>query len=279
MVDIKHSRLPAFKKNGLALIQRNVQHILRIRHVRAQAFTQPEQLIGGFIHIYCPAVIQFDKHLVFLMQGGLDFIPQMAGVVKVMDTDAYAVYFISVCRADPSSRCANLMLAQETFCYLIDHTAERGNDMGAVADQQPGAVNTPFLQPVDLPEQDFKVNNHPIADHRDNIRADDPRRQQMESVGFIPHDYSMPGIVSAVKTCNIIDFRTDKVGCFAFALIPPLGSNQNDSRHILPFAFIFSSAPGQSGSPVSEAEVRFIPGSGPLSAAPCLPSQGLCRPQ
>lgn len=178
MVDIKHSRPARLQK------ERSCPY-----SAQRSAHSAYSPRAGAGVHPAGAAHRWFHPHLLpgytvlisiwFSTGGRPRLYPSDGRGGKVMDTDAYAVYFISVCRADPSSRCVILCLP-ETFCCLIDHTAERGNDIGAVADQQPGAVNTPFLQPVDLPEQDFRSATTPLPITGITLGLMIPR-QQMEA--------------------------------------------------------------------------------------------------
>ena len=200
MVDIKHSRLPAFKKERscpLFSAAFSTFCVFATYGRRRSPSWRSSSVVSSTpiaLRLY-----SLDKHLVFRMQGGLRLYPSDGPGGKGHGHVCSRGLFYQRMSGRSPPVVPIFMLAQETFCYFIDHTAERGNDMGAVADQQPGAVDAPFLQPVDLPEQDFKINDHPIADHRNDIRADDPWRAADGGRRIHPPRLRMPGVVSAAK--------------------------------------------------------------------------------
>ena len=234
MVHVQHGGLAAFEQDGLARVERIVEHEGCVRHVRLKPFTKLEQLVGGAVDVNRAAVVQLDQHLVLLVQARLDFVVQMLLVEQVVHTNADAVDLVSVRRADAATGGADLVLAQEAFSHLVNSAMVGGDHVCGLADQQARAVHTAGFEAVDLLEQDFRIDYHAVADDRGHVRADDAAGQQVQSVGFVADDHGMARVVAAVEAGDIVDMRADKIGRLAFAFIAPLSADKNDSGHDAP---------------------------------------------
>ena len=47
----------------------------------------------------------------------------------------------------------------------------------------------------------------------------------------IANDHRVTGVVATLITHDVIDTRTEQVGCFAFTFVAPLGPYEHDCRH------------------------------------------------
>ena len=233
MVHVEHGGLAAFEQHGLALVERLVEHQGGVGNVRLQAFAELEQLVGGLVHVDRATVVQLDEHLVLLMQAGLDLVMQMLRVEQVVHADAHAVDLVGVCRADATAGGADLVLAEEAFGHLVEHAVIRGDDVRAFAHQQSGAVHATAFKAVDLLEQHFRIDDDAVADDRGGVGADDAGRQQMQRIRFVADHHSMASVIAAVEAGHVVDLRADQIRCLAFALVSPLGTDQNNSRHVV----------------------------------------------
>ena len=158
---------------------------------------------------------------------------QMFGVEQVVHADAHAINLVGICGADATAGGADLMLAEEAFGHLVQHAMVRSDDMRAFAHQQPGAVHATALQTIDFFEQHFRIHDHAIADDRGRGRADDAGRQQVQRIRFVADHHGMARVVAAVEAGDVVDLRADQICCLAFALVSPLGTDQNNSRHVV----------------------------------------------
>ncbi len=102
-----------------------------------------------------------------------------------------------------------------------------------LAHQQSGAVHAAAFQAVNLLEQHFRINDDAVADNRGRVRADDAGRQQVQRIRFVADHHGVARIVAAVEAGNIVDLRADQIGSLALAFVSPLGTDQNNSRHVV----------------------------------------------
>ena len=123
----------------------------------------------------------------------------------------------------------------------------RRNNVRTLTHQQSGAVHTAAFQAVDLFEKHFRINNNTVADNRSRGRADDAGGQQVQRIRFVADHHGMARIVAAVEAGNIVDLRADQVGRLTLAFVSPLGTDQNNSRHVVapPRVCDFASKPYQ----------------------------------
>ena len=55
----------------------------------------------------------------------------------------------------------------------------------------------------------------------------------MQRIRFVTNDHGMARIVAAIETRNIVDLGADKIGRLALTFVAPLGTDQNNSRHVV----------------------------------------------
>ena len=186
---------------------------------------------------------------------------------------------------------ADLMLAEEAFGHLVERAMVRRDHVRGFAHQQSGAVHATAFKTVDLLEQHFGIDDDAVADHGGHVRADDAGGQQVQRIRFVADHHGMARVVAAVETGDVVDLRADQISCLAFALVSPLGTDQNNSRHVVappcvrdsalslalkPYKGYSSPSTGSGGRPRDQGRPESARRSGFLSdyfsACPALPS-------
>ena len=118
-------------------------------------------------------------------------------------------------------------LFQAVLCHMIRH-----GDGCTVGDLQVGGadVNALLAQLVDLAVQMVRVDDHTIAHHADNIRAQDAGGQQVQhELAALVLD-RMASVVAALITCNDVILLADQVDHAALTLIAPVDT-RDCSKH------------------------------------------------
>ena len=139
---------------------------------------------------------------------------------------------VSVCNAalGGAELCAGLGqtgLFQAVLCHMVRH-----GDGRTVGDLQVfgGDGDALLAQLVDLAVQMVRVDDHTIAHHADNIRAQDAGRQQVQhELAALVLD-GVAGVVAALIPCNDVVLLADQVDHAALALVAPVDT-RNCSKH------------------------------------------------
>ena len=99
-------------------------------------------------------------------------------------------------------------------------------------DQQPFGVHPARLESLELGEQHPGVDHHTVADDVGDTGGQDPRRDQVKRE-VLPRrqHHRVTGVVTPLVANDPLDATTEKVSGFTFALVTPLGADEDDCRH------------------------------------------------
>ena len=121
---------------------------------------------------------------------------------------------------------AQLDLARRVEQHVVGH-----DQMCVGGDPQVADVDAAAPQPVDLAEQDARVEHDPVADHAGLVRVEDPRGNQVELELLAVADDRVAGVVAALEAHDRARALGEQVGDLALALVAPLGADYDDARH------------------------------------------------
>jgi hypothetical protein len=109
----------------------------------------------------------------------------------------------------------------------------RHDDMERFGDQQATVVfqSSFALQIGDFPDEDLRIENHPVADYTPLARMENPGRDEMEDDLFISHNQGVSGIVPPLITDHVIRELRQDIDYFPFTFVAPLGADYYDVRH------------------------------------------------
>ena len=108
----------------------------------------------------------------------------------------------------------------------------RQNQMRFVADEQPVLDVDPVAGKfVELGEQRLGVNDHAVADHADDVRMQNARRDQPQHEFRAVDVHGMAGVVPALVASHQIETRCQQVDDFAFAFVAPLRAKHGEIHH------------------------------------------------
>lgn len=182
MVDVEERALAALEEDDLVLVERVVEDQGGVRDERLDLLRVLEHLLDDLRGVDRAAVVQLGEQLVLALQRRLDLLDEDRLVVQVLDPDADAVDLVGVGRADAATRGADLALAEEPFRHLVEGDVVRGDQVGIAADQELRRVHAALVQPAQLGEQDRRVDDDTVSDHRGAPRGEDSGREEVERI-------------------------------------------------------------------------------------------------
>jgi hypothetical protein len=107
-----------------------------------------------------------------------------------------------------------------------------GHDHVAVSrDDQLGRVDADGLEPVQLVQQDARVDDHAVGDHRRDVGIQDPRGDQLELERVPLGEDRVAGVVPPLVPDDQVHPVCEEVRRLALALVPPLGPDDDGGRH------------------------------------------------
>ncbi len=157
------------------------------------------------------------------------------GIGQVADPDRAAADLVLISRADAAPGGADLQpVAEGILAHAVELAVDRQDQRGIVGDAQGLRRHLDALaaQPLDLVQQRPGIDHHAVADDRELARPDDAGGQQAQLVGLVADDKGMAGIVAALEAHHDIRPRRQPVDDLAFALVAPLGADNDHISHV-----------------------------------------------
>ncbi len=175
MVEVEQRPLRALEEHPLTFLERLVDDQRGVLDEGAQALRVLLVALGYVLQIEDRRFVDALEPAVLLGQCDLDLLAQDLGVEHVLNPDADPQGFVGVGRPDATLGRADLELAQPPLRGLIDRHVP-GHDQVRVPRQAErlGRV-APVLDLVDLPDQDFGIDDAAVPDHGD-LAGDDSGR-------------------------------------------------------------------------------------------------------
>ena len=232
VVHVEQRGLGALEQQGLALVQRLVQHQPGVGRVGPQPLAVGHVLLGDGLRLDTAAIVDLGQDLVLLAQHELELLPQDAGVEQILHPDPHPGDLVAVGRPDAAAGGADPGAAQVALGHLVQRPVVRHDQVRVGRDQQPLAGDPPGLQAVDLLEQHLGVDHDAVADDRGHLRREHPGRQQVQRVAVVADDHRVPGVVPALVADHVVNLVAEQVGCLALAFVAPLGADEHDGRHL-----------------------------------------------
>lgn len=145
-----------------------------------------------------------------------------------------------------------------------------GDDVGVGGDAQAGSVGAASLESVDFLKQGFEVDDDTVAQDWGGVFGEYTCRQQLEFVFFTADDDGVAGVVTTVGFDDVVDEPAEDVCGFAFSFVAPLGTDDDDCGHYVPyFACVLRTVHyltmlilrcGQAVCPVESVDLPAVPG-------------------
>ena len=94
-------------------------------------------------------------------------------------------------------------------------------------------IDTFIFYISDFIQKRFWVHNNTIANNRHGFAIDNSGRNEMKFKSNTINDNGVTGVVTAVKSDNVVGFSGKEIGNLSFAFVAPLGAdNDSDVRRI-----------------------------------------------
>ena len=231
VVDVEHGGLAALHEDVLAGIQSLIELKLRVDNHRAQTIGEAHEVIKDFIRVDSAAVVQLDQNLVLLSQRRLNLLAQNRLIQNVLDTQARTADLVGIRRADTAASGADSALTQEALGHAVQRLVVRSNHVGIAGNAQAGGFCTASFEAINLVEKRLEVDHTAVTDNRHSVFRQYTRRKQLQLVLLTANDNGVAGVIATVGLDDVVDAATENIGCFALALVAPLGTDDNDCGH------------------------------------------------
>jgi hypothetical protein len=191
-----------------------------------------QQGLDDLMRIQRLAVVDLDQDLVFQFQRGFDLVRQHFPVQHVGDPDADARDLVLVAGADPAAGGADLLVPHVALGDLVDGHVVGQQQVRVGGDEQLGGVHAAVFEALQLVQQHAGVHHHAVADDVGDTRGEHTRRDEVQrEVLAGGQDDGMPGVVAALVAHHPLNAPTEQIGGLTFALVAPLGADEDDCRH------------------------------------------------
>ncbi len=232
MVEVEERGLGALEEHILAGLQGLVNHAHRVGHVGHHAVTYLTEVgLGQLIDVEGQPVVHPGEHLIFLVEHRLELLAEDFRVEQVLHPDAHPHRLIGVRGTDAPLGRAQLVLAQVPLGQPVDLLVVREDQVGVARHLQAGAVDALGGEHVDLGEQHDRVDDHAIADHRDDVVVQHTRGHQLEGERLAVNHQGVAGVVAPLVAHHHRHLLGEEVGELSFSFVTPLGSDDNGRGH------------------------------------------------
>ncbi len=152
-------------------------------------------------------------------------------IQDVTDSQPDAPGLVGIGRSDALERGADLVVAAHRLGDRVVRLVPREDEVGAARHLQLCARDATRFERVDLPEQRRQVDDDAVGDHRDHVVVEDARRDELQGVLLAVDDHGVSGVVAALVPHHVGVLFRQQVDDLGFALIAPLGSDDDGDGH------------------------------------------------
>ena len=235
MVDVQQRALRAFEQDVLALAQRVVEQLGGLCHVRLQDASVRQVLFADLFDRVGVQAVNLLQDRILLGQRRLHLQTEDLFVHEILDADTATGCFVLVARTDAALRGADLVVAQALFVRTVQILVVRHDDVGVAGNLQALAGDAFGLQHGHFLHEHARVDDHAVADDRHGGVVHDAGRHEMQRELFVAMDDGVPSVVASLIAHDVVVIARDEVRDLTFALVAPLGADQNGGWHTGPF--------------------------------------------
>ena len=142
------------------------------------------------------AAVYFGDDRVLLGQRALQTRRQRVPVQQVADANAGASGLVHVGRPYAAARGANGAGTASLLFQAVQHHVVGHDHVGAFANVEPGGIDPPGGQVLQLADEDVRIDHHTIANDAVHIGPADARRNQVKLEGALVVDDGVAGVVA-----------------------------------------------------------------------------------
>ena len=227
MIDIEQRRLGALKEQSLALVDHVVEQQARLGDVGTQALGHGQVLFADLVHGVGGQAIEQLELGVHAGKSGLQLVAEQLLVQHVLHTQANTGHLVLIARTDAALGGTDALLAELLLKGAIQIDVVRHDDMRVAADLEVLGGDAVGLEHVDLLKDNLGVDDAAVTDHRHVVGIHDAGGHLVQAVLLAVDDDGVAGVVAARVAHDGIEVAGDQVANLTFALIAPLGTDQN----------------------------------------------------
>src|ERR1051325_2862678 len=151
---------------------------------------------------------------------------------QIDDTQPGAGRLVAIGRSDAALRRADLVFAFENLALFVELAVIGQYQMRCLTQKQVAVhVDLQLAQAFDFFDETDRIDDDSIADDAFLALAQNAGRNQVQDVFLLAQENRVAGVVAALSAdYNVRVFR-QHVDDFAFALVTPLGADQDSIRH------------------------------------------------
>ena len=230
MIEVEERRLRTFQQQVLVGIECVVQQLHGVDHVWRETPGQCRESLDELVDIQGLAAERDDLGVVAdgaILHCGCE----AGGVDHLAGAHTLAAGLVGVRRPDALQRRADAGIAATGLVQRVQRLVPREDQVGLTADLQLGATDATGLQGVDLVEQRGHVDDDAVADHGDHMRVQHAGGHQLQRISLGADHDGVAGIVPTLVPHHVGVLAGQQVDDLGFALIAPLGSNDDGDGH------------------------------------------------
>jgi hypothetical protein len=230
VINIQQRSLSTLEKNASSLVHAFVQEFRHIDKILRKFFAQGAGIFKHCIGAYGAG--QGRNRGLHYADAFFHVPAELFPVVQITDPQSTASHLVFIRRPDPAIRGSNPFLTSPFLISSFNQAVILQYHVCAVADvEPPPAIDPGSRKAGDLLFQRNRVDDDAIPDNALFLRVQDPGRNQVENVFPTVDDNRVAGVVPALIPGNDVEMSGKQINDFAFALIPPLGTHDNQVGH------------------------------------------------
>ena len=199
-----------------------------LAHHGRQPFDGGCQLLEGLVEVEGRCAEELDQLAVMLFHELAGFGGEPFGVAEQVGPQAATLGLVLVGGPDAAARGPDLAAASGTLTGAVQRTGGGQNQGGPRRQEDPAFGFDAFArEPVDLTDQEGRVDHHARREVAHHVIVDDARRHQVEGEAPVCEADGMAGIVAAVVADHHRVTRGQKVHDLALALVTPLTADDH----------------------------------------------------
>ncbi len=231
VVEVEEDALRPLEEDLLAGVQRVPAELCGVGDVRLQAVAVGHVLLGHRVQIERRVLGVRAQHLPLRLHRGHDLLAQDLLVEQVLDADPKARCLVRVTGSDATSRSADLEAAELRFACRVEIHVVGHDQMRVGADPQVADGDALALQPLELVDQDLRVDDDAVADDARRPRVQDAGRDQVQLELLGAANDRVAGVVAALEAHDEVGLLGEQVGDLSLSFIAPLGAHDHEPGH------------------------------------------------
>ncbi len=234
VVDVELHALGALEEYAAAIAGGLAHQAGDVVQERRQAGGDGGQVRDHLLGVHGFFAVQAGQQSVFLLESLVDLGADEVHVLEIAGAQPHAGGLVLVAGPDAPAGGADLGLVGEgVLAGGVQALVVVQDEVGAAADAHAlgGCMHAAGGQGVHLAQEDGRVQDHAVADGANGCLVQDAGRDEVQDDLFAVHHQGVPGVVPALEADHQGSPAGQHVHDLAFALVAPLGADDDDVLH------------------------------------------------